>query len=145
MAEISNLIKQATQDPKHGIPGIVFQAVDRTGKILNATASGVRGLDDKHPMTMDTTFWIASCTKMITSIAVMQLVEQGKADLDSADQLEKVVPEMKEVKIIEGVDADGKPKLKEKKNKITLRMLQTHTGTSALRHVIDRGWGFSLI
>ena len=65
---------------------------------------------------------------MITSIALMQLVEQGKADLDSSDQLEKVVPEMAEVQIIEGVDSNGKEILREKKNRITLRMLQTHTG-----------------
>jgi len=145
MGEISNLIKQATRDPEHGAPGIVFQAIDRNGKVLNSTASGVRGLDDKHPMTMDTTFWIASCTKMVTSIALMQLVEQGKADLDSADQLEKVVPEMREVKIIEGVDENGKPKLREKKNRITLRMLQTHIGTLHLRLTVKTGQVRTLI
>lgn len=58
----------------------------------------------------------------------MQLFEQGTADLDSADQLEEVVPEMAEVKILEGIDSNGKEIVRDKKNRITLRMLQTHTG-----------------
>ncbi|KAI9879219.1 MAG: hypothetical protein M1830_009220 [Pleopsidium flavum] len=130
MGEISNLIRQATQDSEHGAPSIAFQAIDCNGKVLNSTTSGVRSLDDKHPMTMDTTFWIASCTKMVTSTALMQLVE--------SDQLEEVVPELKEVKIIEGVDENWKPKSKEKRNRITLRMLQTHTGALQLRLVVER-------
>ena len=71
-------------------------------------------------MTTDTVFWIASCTKLVSAIALMQLVEQEKADLDSADQLEHYVPEMKSVKILE------KGVLREKKERITLRMLMTH-------------------
>jgi CubicO group peptidase (beta-lactamase class C family) len=43
-------------------------------------------------MTMDSVFWIASCTKMITGIACMQLVEQGKLSLDDGDQVEKIAP-----------------------------------------------------
>ena len=31
-------------------------------------------------MSTDTVFWIASMTKAITSVAAMQLVEQGKDD-----------------------------------------------------------------
>ncbi|KAA6409412.1 MAG: hypothetical protein FRX48_06965 [Lasallia pustulata] len=127
MSHIESIIQQATSDPKRGTPGLVFQAVDRNGNILSSVASGLRSLDDKAPMTPDTIFWIASCTKLVTSIALMQLFEQGTADLDSADQLEEVVPEMAEVKILEGIDSNGKEIVRDKKNRITLRMLQTHT------------------
>jgi len=59
---------------------------------------------------------------MITGIAAMQLVEQGKLELDSSEQVEKIAPELKDVKVLE---KGGK--LVEKKTGITLRMLLTHT------------------
>ncbi|KAI9751892.1 MAG: hypothetical protein M4579_005849 [Chaenotheca gracillima] len=137
-AEITDIINAATSKPD--APGVVFQAVDRNGKIVNATASGPRGLNNANPMTTDTTFWIASCTKMVTSIALMQLVEQGKADLDSADQLESVLPELKTVKILEEVGPDGNARLREKKNRITLKMLQTHTAGFSYTFFNDKLW-----
>lgn len=79
-------------------------------------------------MTLDSIFWIASCTKMIAGIAAMQLVEQGELKLDDADLAEKLAPELKRAKILKGFGEDGKPNLVEKKNRITLRMLLSHTG-----------------
>lgn len=79
-------------------------------------------------MTLDTIFWIASCTKMVAGIACMQLVEQGKLHLDDADEAAKLVPELARVKVFDGYDSNGKPKLVEKKKGITLRMLLSHTG-----------------
>lgn len=58
----------------------------------------------------------------------MQLVEQGKLSLDDADLTEKICPELKDVKIFKGRDANGKEIWAEKKNRITLRMLLSHTG-----------------
>ena len=58
----------------------------------------------------------------------MQLVEQGKLALDDADLVEKVAPELRDMKILKGFDAQDKPILVEKKNRITLRMLLSHTG-----------------
>lgn len=58
---------------------------------------------------------------MIGGIVCMQLVEQGKLSLDDADLAEKLCPELKEVKILKG------GKLVEKKNRITLRHLLSHT------------------
>ncbi|KAI9709381.1 MAG: hypothetical protein M1812_007717 [Candelaria pacifica] len=141
MADLTHLIQKATVDPRRTAPGVVFQAIDRNGKVINSTAVGLRSLDsDSQSMTMDTTFWIASCTKMITSIALMQLVEQGKAHLDSSDQLENVVPEMAEVTILESVDSTGKAKYREKNNRITLRMLQNHTAGFGYTFFSDNLW-----
>ena len=58
----------------------------------------------------------------------MQFVEQGKLSLDDADLAEKLVPELKMVKILKGWGDDGKPILAEKTKRITLRMLLSHTG-----------------
>jgi CubicO group peptidase (beta-lactamase class C family) len=111
--QLTQLISSCTASPKTQAPGLVFRTIKRQGQILNSTASGLCSLDSSQPMTSDTVFWIASCTKMISAIALMQLVEQGKVDLDGADQLEQYVPEMKSVKILEnGV-------LREKKNRIS--------------------------
>ena len=75
-------------------------------------------------MTLDSIFWIASCTKMICGLACMQLVEQGKLALDDGDLIEKLCPELKVVQVLQD---DGT--LVPKKNQITLRMLLTHTCT----------------
>jgi hypothetical protein len=89
-------------------------------------ASGVRNIDGEESITEDTPFWIASLTKLVTSIALMQLVEQGKVDLDSADKAEDILPEIKWVKVLEGFDEKGEAILKEKKTRITLRLLNSH-------------------
>lgn len=110
-----------TSNPETGVAGLVFAAINKDGDILTANASGNRGLDTKEPMTLETTFWIASCTKMIATIAVMQLVEQGKLDLDDHKQLYKLCPELEKVQVLTD---DGK--LVDKEAEITLRMLLSH-------------------
>jgi CubicO group peptidase (beta-lactamase class C family) len=75
-----------------GIPGVVYCAVNKDGDLLFEHASGKVGVGIEKDMDMDTVFWIASCTKMITGIACMQLVEQRKLELDSVEQVEKIAP-----------------------------------------------------
>ena len=74
-------------------------------------------------MTLDSVFWIASCTKMIAGLACMQLVEQGKLHLDDGDEIENLIPELRNLQVLQ---KDGK--LVPKNKKITLRMLLSHTG-----------------
>ena len=54
-------------------------------------------------MTVDTIFRIASMTKPVTSLAVMQLVEQGRLSLD--DPAEKYLPQLANLKVFESFDA----------------------------------------
>ncbi|WNS44229.1 serine hydrolase domain-containing protein [Paenibacillus sp. MMS20-IR301] len=52
----------------------------------NITISGEAGKNDEHgvkPLTKDTMYGIGSISKMFTTVAVMQLVEQGKINLDT--------------------------------------------------------------
>ncbi|KAI9043606.1 serine hydrolase domain-containing protein [Aspergillus affinis] len=77
-------------------------------------------------MSLDTVFWMASCTKLITSIACMQMVEQSKLDLDNVEQIESLAPELKAVQVLER-DSDGGFRLVPKERGITLRMLLNHT------------------
>ncbi|KIW05385.1 uncharacterized protein PV09_03900 [Verruconis gallopava] len=122
VSKLKSAFDGACADKDKGIPGVVGVAVGRDGKELFAHASGKRGFGSDEPMSLDTIFWIASCTKLITGIACMQLVEQGKLSLDDADQTEGLCPELKDLKVLQ---PDGK--LVEKKRGITLRMLLSHT------------------
>jgi CubicO group peptidase (beta-lactamase class C family) len=82
-----------------GAGGIIFCAVNKSGDLIFEHASGKLGKGKEAPMTMDSVFWIASCTKMITGIACLQLVEQGKLALDDVELVERICP----------VSEDGSP------------------------------------
>ncbi|MCJ1366635.1 hypothetical protein MMC16_005765 [Acarospora aff. strigata] len=125
-ANIRKTIDDVTAN-KQGIPGCVAIVVGKDGKTIFSHASGNRGSETQDPMTLDSIFWIASCTKMIGGIACMQLIEQGKLALDDPGLVEKICPELKDIKILKDVDAQGKPTFVDKKNRITLKMLLTHT------------------
>lgn len=60
---------------------------------------------------------------MITDIACMQLVEQGRLSFDDAGQIEHLCPELKEIQVLQ---KDGR--LVDKRRGITLRMLLSHIG-----------------
>ena len=76
-------------------------------------------------ITADSIFWIASMTKAITATACMQLVEQGKLQLDQP--MGKLLPQLESPMVLEGFDANGKPRLRPAKRAITLQHLLTHT------------------
>jgi methyl acetate hydrolase len=70
-------------------------------------------------------FRIASMTKAVTGTAAMQLVEKGHIGLEQP--MGDVLPIIKEVKVLDGFDGDGTPRLRDPKSPITLRHLLTHT------------------
>ncbi|KAL2845885.1 beta-lactamase/transpeptidase-like protein [Aspergillus pseudoustus] len=109
-----------------GIPGLVCTIVNKDGARIFHYAAGHRAAGLDEPLDTNAIFWLASCTKLITSIAAMQLVEQKKLSLDDPDQLETVCPELKHVKVLE--ESNGQSlNLFAKRSRITLRMLLTHT------------------
>ena len=65
---------------KHSVPGATI-GVLHDGEIFEA-AAGVTSLDTKVPVTTDTVFQIGSMTKPWTTTVIMQLVDEGKVDLD---------------------------------------------------------------
>ena len=76
-------------------------------------------------MRVDSIFAIASMTKAITTVAALQLVEQGKVDL--AEPVAGRLPQLANLDVLEGFDAAGKPSLRPAKTPLTLRHLLTHT------------------
>jgi len=106
------------------VPGVVALAGDDTGLIYQGTF-GMREVGGAQPMTLDTVFWIASMTKAATSVAAMQLVEQGRLDLDQP--LGERLPELASPQVLDGFDETGVPLLRPARRPITLRHLLTHT------------------
>ena len=119
---IDHALRQAT-DAKE-VPGVVAMAVTEKG-LLYEGAFGTRDLAKGPAMTLDTVFWIASMTKAVTAVAAMQLVEQGKLQLDQP--LGTLLPQLASPQVLEGFDDKGMPRLRPAKGPITLRHLLTHT------------------
>jgi CubicO group peptidase (beta-lactamase class C family) len=117
-----SLLRSAAE--RGDVPGVVAMATSRTST-LYAGAFGRRVLGQDAAMTSDSVAWIASMTKAITGTAAMQLVEQGKLELDGVAS--RWVPELDSVQVLEGFDAAGKPKTRAPRRPITVRHLLTHT------------------
>ncbi len=56
--------------------------IAKNGEIVYQRDYGLQNKNQKSPVTEDTYFRIASITKMVSAIGIMQLVEQGVLDLD---------------------------------------------------------------
>lgn len=120
---VQKSLDSVTGDKSTGVAGLVFVAIDKNGDEIAAAASGKKGVgESRAPMDLDTVFWIASCTKIIATMACMQAVEQGLLQLDDHESLYKLCPELKDKQVLKD---DGT--LEPKKKEITLRMLLSHT------------------
>jgi len=119
---LDEVLRQAADSKE--VPGVVAAAANSDG-IIYEGAFGKRDLAKGTAMTSDSVFWIASMTKALTSAAAMQLVEQGKLQLD--EPISKVLPDLESPQVLEGFDDKGQPKLRPAKRPITLRLLLTHT------------------
>lgn len=117
------ILNQAvTGDP--AVAGVVAMVTDRDRNIYEG-AAGKRVLGGQADMTRDTAFALFSTTKAITGTAALQLVEEGKLDLDAPAKT--YAPDIGTLQVIEGFDAKGEPQLRAPKRDITTRMLLLHT------------------
>ncbi len=108
-----------------GVPGVVAMLSDRDGNIYEG-AAGKRRIDQPALMTPDSSFAIFSTTKAITGTAALQLVEEGKLDLDAPAK--RYAPDIGKLQVVDGFDAKGQPMLRAPKRDVTTRMLLLHTG-----------------
>lgn len=106
------------------VPGVVAAVGDRSA-VLYTGGFGLRGLDRPDPMTPDTVAWVASMTKAVTTVALLQLVERGRVELDAPAG--RYCPEIGKVQVLADFDADGQPVLRPPKRPVTVRDLLTHT------------------
>lgn len=126
-AKSGNRIDQALNDAVAGkkVPGVVAM-VAVGDKITYQGAMGKRDVDKNIPMRLDSIFRIASMTKPVTSVAVMQLVEDGRVKLD--ESAAAYLPELAHVQVLDAFDAStGKASLRAPKTLPTVRQLLSHT------------------
>ena len=99
----------------HGAPAF-SEAVASQGRLVFSDGRGFADLENLVPANGTTVYGIGSVSKVVTAVAIMQLVEQGKVRLD--DSIRAYVPSFPD---------KGAP--------ITIRHLMTHT--SGIRHYRD--------
>ena len=108
------------------VPGAVM-LVARRGKVAWMSVLGKRDLAAGDAMKFDSIFRIYSMTKPIVSVALMQMVEEGK--LQVSDPVAKYLPEIGRMKV--GVEkiVDGKPVLQlgDPDRAMTVQDLLRHT------------------
>jgi sialidase-1 len=115
--EFSGLLK------RQRIAGVTAIAT-RKGKEIFYGQWGFRDREKEIPLSRDSIVRIYSMTKPVTSVAVMQLVEQGKVKLDSA--VSTYLPEFASLKVLEP-SGGGKSKKVKPKRSMTVRDLLRHT------------------
>jgi serine beta-lactamase-like protein LACTB len=106
--QLDELIKEQVADKR--LPALSIALVDDQ-KIVWSKGYGFQDAAKSIPATADTVYRVGSVSKLFTDVAVMQLVEQGKLDLDAP------------VKSYYGGFA---PKYGPNEKTITLRMLMAH-------------------
>jgi methyl acetate hydrolase len=120
---IDNSLRGAVE--RKDVPGVVALITDRKGTIYQG-AFGVADVATGRPLKEDALFRIASMTKPVTSLALMQLVEQGKIGLD--DPAEKYLPELKNPQVVKSFDAKtGDYELRPAAQPPLVRHFLTHT------------------
>lgn len=102
-----SILKSAVE--RKMVPGVVAMVARADGVVYEGSAN----------LDKETIFAIASMTKPVTSVAVMQLVEAGKVKLDAPAS--DYVPELGAVRVLEN------GKLRTPKSPVTVRHLLTHT------------------
>ncbi len=106
------------------IAGVVA-AVARDGKIVYYEALGMLDIEQVTPMREDALFRIYSMTREITSVAVLQLYEQGKFEMD--DPIQKYLPEFAAQRVLMDSESTDISQTRERVGDITVAQLLTHT------------------
>ncbi|WP_153505725.1 serine hydrolase domain-containing protein [Cumulibacter manganitolerans] len=118
---IAEILEQAVADG--AVPNAVAIVGDRDGVRYEAAAGTLSPTDDGS-VDGDTVYRIMSMTKIITTTAALQLVEQGHLDLDAP--VETYLPEFADRKVLSGFDGD-EPQYRDPASAATVRQLVTHT------------------
>ena len=100
-------------------------AVGNAGGQTWSYAAGYQDAEKTNVASPDDIIQIASMTKLVTTIAALQLMEQGKLNLDSP--ISVYAPELNDLQVLKGFEADETPIFERAKRAPTARELMTHT------------------
>ena len=106
------------------ISGVVA-AVARDGKLVYFESLGLMDIEQAKPMREDALFRTYSMTRQITSIAVLQLYEQGKFQFD--DPIKMYLPEFADQRVLIDSNSTDLSQTKSRTGDITVAHLLTHT------------------
>src|SRR5436305_9424726 len=110
---------------RQDVPGVVALLTSRD-RVLYRGAFGVADVATGRPLTHNALFRIASMTKPVTSVALMQLVEQGRIGLD--DRADKYLPELAGVQVLASFEpSTGAYTLRPPARPPTVKHFLTHT------------------
>jgi CubicO group peptidase (beta-lactamase class C family) len=144
---LRDLINKAAASPQHPIPAASVIVVSGTGETLFSHAAGeVRSVNGSmRPVGMHDIFALASSTKLVVAVAIMQLVERGRVDLDDSEIIERLLPDLMCKPLLVGFnEGDGSqtPLLQSRNSPITLRMLLNHTAGLGCTFFNELLWQF---
>ena len=100
-------------------------AVGNAGGQTWSYAAGYQDAEKTNVASPDNIIQIASMTKLVTTIAALQLMEQGKLNLDSPVSV--YATELNDLQVLKGFEADETPIFERAKRAPTARELMTHT------------------
>jgi CubicO group peptidase (beta-lactamase class C family) len=98
--------------------------IARRGQTVHSSVYGSRDLEAGLPVEQDTLWRIYSMTKPVTSVAAMQLYEQGRVRLN--DEVSRYLPEFADMRVLVGGNAE-QPKTVPATEPMRLWHLLTHT------------------
>src|SRR5262245_61721151 len=104
VAKLSAIKPRMQQFVDEGTVAGVVTVVGSSKGIVHHEAVGYQNLESKQPLAKDALFRIASMTKPITAIGIMQLQEKGQLSVE--DPVEKHLPEFKGQMLVEKRDGD---------------------------------------
>ena len=134
LKNIDDMIKRLTEEGK--IPGAAALLAS-DGKIIYQTAYGKQDIEAGTDLDTTVIFRIASMSKPITSVAILQLYEQGKLKLD--DPVHKYIPSFLEPEVITSFNKQDTTWTSRKASReVTIHDLLTHTAGVAYGFVDER-------
>ncbi len=121
LARIDSLLQEYVDK---GIIPHALTFVAKSGQVIHNKAFGWRDIASQTPLQKDDIFRMYSQTKAIATVALMQLFEQGKFQLD--DPVSKYIPEMTDQVVVEGSDP-ANPETRKAASPVLIRHLMAHT------------------
>ncbi|KAL4757882.1 serine hydrolase domain-containing protein [Aspergillus foveolatus] len=132
-----NFLRLSSENGRKPLPRVTLGAVNRDvtdclltpifqGSLQYAKAFGEASVESTET---DDVHWVASCTKLVTTVAVMQCVERGLLNLDA--DIACVLPEWGNPRILTGFDENDSPIFRPATKPITLRRMLTHSSGMA--------------
>lgn len=109
------------------INGAIICATNTQGNFTYSNTIGERILlsGEKKPHQLDDVLFLASATKLMTTIAALACVQDGL--LSMTGDLSHIAPELTSKQVLTGFTEQGEPILESPVRSITLEMLLTHT------------------